>query len=155
MEANPYSTPTSNPVHYPPSGNEGISDEIISELRGTRPWVLFMAILIFIGSGFMFLAALIMMLGSAASKMGGAGVALGAVYIVMGAIYIAPGVLLFRYASAIRALTYSRTADDLRLALSKQRVFWKFVGIITICVIVLYIFVIIAAVFIGASGTIM
>lgn len=113
-------------------------------LDQTSPWVRFISILIFVCAGLMFLAGLVMMLvgmvaglvpaGMERAAFPGtvAGALVGVVYLVLACVYIAPGVFLSRYASAIRTLRSSRTAQALEDALKQQRSFWRYIGILTL-----------------------
>jgi hypothetical protein len=69
-------------------------------------------------------------------------------YIPFALLYLYPGMKLWGYASAISRLALSRSPQDLEAALGQQKSFWKFAGILTMVVIILY--VILAAVAIVA-----
>lgn len=129
----------------------------IQALRETRPWVLFLAILGIIGTGFMILAAGGMLLtgtfmaansGMPAGMMAGMAVA----YVVMALLYLYPIIKLFKYCGAIKQLSQTGSATDLDQALREQKSFWKFVGIVAIILMVVYFFVVVALVMGGAAG---
>ena len=61
----------------------------------------------------------------------------------MAALTIYPLVRLSKYASAIARLRFSQSMADLEDALDQQRAFWKFVGIMTLILTVLWIFLLI------------
>jgi hypothetical protein len=130
-------------------------------LNQTGPWVRFMSILLFIGSGLMLLAsASLVMLGltgmsafggpfGAGSRAGGVSlVLLGPMYLAMAIlIYIVPGVFLFRYASAIKQLRADGSSSTLEDALRQQRSFWRYLGILTLIMLIIAALVTIVAVF--------
>ena len=72
-------------------------------------------------------------------------VLLGIVYIIMSFFYLVPSIYLFRYSSAIGHFLDSMTEAEMESALSYQKSFWKFVGIIVIIMFIVSILGIIAA----------
>jgi ABC-type lipoprotein release transport system permease subunit len=99
-----------NDVATPAAGR--ITERAQRYLVETKPWVRFISVMIFIGAGFMVVAALAMFaFMSAGRAIGGnrlAGVVGGSiaalVYVALALLYIAPGVFLSRYASAIERI---------------------------------------------------
>jgi len=116
-------------------------------LNQTRPWVRFLAVMVFIVVVFAVIGALIMLLVGMAGNLVGAGsetfgilpgegIIIGLVYLVIAVLYIAPSIFLFRYATAIKVLESTRTSQALENALKYQRSFWRYIGILTvICLI--------------------
>lgn len=139
-----------------------VSQAVIDQLARTKPWVRLMSVLLFVGAGFLVLAAIAMFVvgaigagttGMRNAAMGaGMGVGLGAFYLVLAVLYIFPGMKLWKYASRIEHLIQSNQELDLVSALSEQRAFWKFAGIAAVLCIVLYI-VGIGAVVIAAAAS--
>lgn len=142
-----------------------ISPAVIEPLRRTKGWARFLSVLGYIGSALMILGGIGMIAGAAMGGMaaGGksglyAGVPLGimgAIYIVMSLLYVVPAVLLGRYATRIGGLMQRQTELDLIATLDAQRAFWKFVGVLTLVVLVAYavLFVILMiTVFAGAMS---
>lgn len=131
----------------------------VRELRGTRPWVIFMAIVSFVGSGFALLGGIgVTVMGSLApagagpDPLGGRIWILGIVYILFGLLYVYPGVRLLQYALAIGKLIRVPDAAQLAKTLVYQRLFWRFAAILTILVIVGYFVLIVVLVGLGVSG---
>lgn len=159
MSIDPYSSPVSHA--QPPSFSAGsaVSQGVLAQLAGTKPWVRFMSVLMFLGAGFMLLMALVMVvMGSsiaALSKTGtgalpaGMMTGIAILYALLAGIYIYPALKLWKYASNIGALLLSSSMLDLEAALSQQRSFWKFLGIMIIAIFVLYFVIIIAVVAFG------
>ena len=67
------------------------------------------------------------------------GIVGGVVYGALALVYLIPSVFLSRYASDIARLRSSLRVQDLEEALQSQKSFWKFIGIATIVMIVLYV----------------
>jgi hypothetical protein len=152
----------SNPYRSPFSVSEGqaVGDEsgqvmthkVLSMLRQTQPWVRFLSVLGII------IAALMVLVGSfgfvamtfASSRTDSFPFFLWLVYIAVGVLYFLPALLLFRYASRINDLWTNRSVRALEDALEAQKSFWKFVGILMLVVIVLYLLVIVFAFMAGA-----
>ncbi len=159
--ANPYSSPSANLFgSSSQTMAEAVPAEAITQLQGTKPWVRFMSVLMWIGLAFMLLAAggmaILAMMGGEATKAAGlnapmmAGLAVG--YGLFAFLYIYPAVKMWQYASSISRLMASRSAEDLVKALGHQRAFWKFVGILMILIILLYIGFFIVMFSLGLAG---
>jgi hypothetical protein len=142
-----------------PAASAGMVSELSVEmLRQTRPWVMLMGVLCFIGSAFMLLGGLGMMAMGAIASAGAksaAPMALGLIYIPLAGLYIYPGLKLTKYAGAIGRLLQSRASADLDAALEQQKSFWKFAGITTVVMIVLYIVFIIGMMAVGVGAATM
>lgn len=126
-----------------------ITSQMVDSIRSTRPWALFISILGFISVGFMLLAAIaIMVLGSVLPQEvdGFPAVLMGIMYIIMSFFYLVPSIYLFRYASAISSFLDTMSESEMESALSYQKSFWKFVGILGIIMIVFAILGVIAAI---------
>jgi hypothetical protein len=156
QHANPYAPPTNvdyygNPVV--PAGGGAVPDAIVEHLRGTRPWVIFVAIVGFLFSGLIVLAGLGMMvvgvLGKASQTL--VMVGMGCTYVVLGGIYVLPSVGLVRYGTTIGSLVQDPRMELLGAALDQQRWFWKVVGILTAIMVALYPIGVIVAVAVAAA----
>lgn len=156
MESNPYHAPSTSvygSAGYAPGA--AVSQGVLDQLAGTKPWVRFLSVLTFIGSGFMLIAAVSMLflgglaatLGAGTPKTGGSSppmaggpmmLGFSIFYFLLAAVYIYPGIKLWKYANRIGALLATRADIDLEGALNEQRAFWKFAGISVIAMVVLY-----------------
>lgn len=127
-----------------------VSEKMLEALRGTGPWVKFIAILWFVFSGLMVLAGLFMLgMGPFIAKAGGMpaafGAAFGAFYIVLAVfIMLIPGLYLLRYGQAISQIPNSGQ-PAVESALLNQKKYWKYMGVMLIVFLVLY-----AVMFFGA-----
>ena len=134
----------------PASGGDGaVSEVVLAALYETRPWAKFLGVLGFVGVGLMVLLGLGVMVAGFPSKAPGA---LGLFYMLAAALYVYPSLCLVRYGSAISRLLDVPDQETLAAALMQQKSFWRFMGIATVVVMVLYGVVIGIAVGIATTG---
>ncbi len=147
-------------------GGLQLSPNSTSFLESTAKWARFLSILGFIGIGFMVLAALLMFAGGAlisgrASSMygsrgmfGGAPMGLiGVMYLVMAGLYFFPVLFLNKFSSKMLNAITMRDSMSLESSFEQLRNHYRFVGIMTIIVIGLYVVGILIGVMAGiASG---
>lgn len=155
---NPYMPPGSQ-LSAPPmasvAGGEGVSTTSLEHLRNTKPWVRLISVMLFIGSAFLIIFGLLIMVGGGfmgEQFKGAMGVGLGAFYLLLALFYIYPSLCLWRYATAIQALLSTRRLVDLEAALGQQKSFWRFVGILTAVLLVIYALIFVIAIVAGAIG---
>lgn len=132
-----------------------VSDMAVEMLKQTRPWVMFLSVMSFLGSAFMLIGGVVIMAAGALVPSGTSAVptsVLGAIYIPMAFLYIYPALKLWGYGGAINRLVASRTSTDLEAALAQQKSFWKFAGIVTISMMALYAVAIVAMVVVGIAS---
>jgi hypothetical protein len=143
-------------IHHAPSA-QGITSQMIESLEQTRPWVRFLSILGFVGTVLMVLAALLMMVVGGAGMIpgaprgGGGAVLVGIVYLLVSLFYLFPSLFLFRYASGISSMD-GDTVGGMERALTAQKSFWRFVGIVMLVYLVLLFIVIAFAVVAAIIG---
>ena len=154
MNNDPYTSPLADPFGSTSGMSAGVSAAAVRQLEATKPWVRFFSVLIFIGAGFMLLAAAGLAIvgtvgaaagsgkGAMAGMRGGMGIVIAVVYAALAFVYIFPGLKLWKYANAIAALLGSGSEADLVDALDQQRAFWRFMGIVAIVVLSIYVLVI-------------
>ncbi|MEO8614955.1 MAG: DUF5362 family protein [Luteolibacter sp.] len=150
MQNDPYTPPATNGQEAGLGGDSQVSQAVLHQLAGTKPWVRFMSVLMFVGAGLMLLVAVVIALaGSQISRIsaasGGApmfsgmmGLVIAVIYGVLSLVYIYPALKLWNYASRIGDLLMTGSEQDLVNALSQQRSFWKFIGILVLAMFVLY-----------------
>lgn len=139
-----------------PLANVPVTPLMIEHLRGTKPWVRFLSIMMFILSGFMILLGLVMLFaGSALGQRSGVGPIVGIIYILMSILYIAPAFFLHQYASYIGDFMNGGGDSAMESALGSQKSFWRFLGILTIIVIAIYALIFVVAILVGMSGFLM
>jgi hypothetical protein len=161
MEANPYSSPSANLYGAASgAGADAVSPGTIAQLAGTKPWVRFMSVLLWIGVAFMLLAGagmgVVSVMGAGKATTGPFGgkelIFFAIIYGVMAFVYIFPAIKLWKYANRIGSLGASHSVADLDAALNEQRSFWKFIGVMTIIMLSLYLVAVIGFVAFGATA---
>ena len=130
-----------------------VTPSMIESLRATRPWALFLAILGFIAAGFMLISGLFSIVGfSAMSHHSYSGpfpfFLMALLNILVGLLYIVPSYFLLKYATSIGGVLNYGGQHSMEQALSYQKSFWKFAGILSIISIVFAILGIAAAIII-------
>ena len=125
-----------------------VSDEMLDALNATRPWVKFLAILGFVFTGLSVLFGLAALIGLYGRFLkpglpAFVGPASGVFYLVMALfLYLIPSIYLYRYAKVIAGLPAS-AGEAFENALRLQKSFWKYVGIFTVILLILYALVIV------------
>jgi hypothetical protein len=157
---NPYQAPQTNQGDAG-SGfgpNDSAQMAILEALKRTRPWVMFLSILGFLGAaGMVFFGLFFMVAGSAMNSLmkgplNAIGPFVGFIYIVLGGLYVIPSMLLWRYASSISQFSISGgSMDALAGAVKAQASFWRYVGIMTAVIMGLYVVAIVIAVVVGIA----
>lgn len=139
-----------------PAGQAGAGDldAVISGLVRTGPWARFIAVMGFIGVGFMCLAGLVIMLaGGSAGDLGlGVGVGLGLFYLAMAAVYLIPVIPLNRFANEASRLRDDPSAAIAASAIEQGRSFWTRVGILTIISLAFIPVAIIISIFVALAS---
>jgi hypothetical protein len=149
QELHPYVSPAepAEAVHVPAGSDQSggaITPIMRQALAQTRPWVLFLSILVFLGAGLGALTSLVYVALSvgAVGTLGATGmIFLVAALLMAGAtvLYFFAAYHLFTYASAIARFLRSHEGRDLERALVAQKSFWRLVGMVTAAVIALYL----------------
>lgn len=167
--SNPYTAPVSNLFgSATPGYAEAVSPSTIAQLAGTRPWVRLMSVIFWLAGlvlvFFSCMCALLAASGTLASAEFAknpviasnpafadnpavfSGILIGnSIYLgVFAFLTIYPALKLWKYASAIGRLMASHSIADLDAALTEQRRYWKFHGIMTIVSICLVLIGIVA-----------
>ncbi len=129
------------------SGAE-VSLRTLEMLKQTRPWVMFIGVLAWIGTVLMGLASVGMIISG---LMGGGNaqlqlVGIGVLYFMFIFVYYYMAKSLTGYAGAISMLSASERMSDLEDALEKQKNFWKTAGITTLVFFVVYAIIIVLAI---------
>jgi len=130
------------------AGGVTVSGSMIDSLRTTKPWAKFLAILGFVGVGFMILfgIAFIIFANMFSQQQNSPPPFMGFFYILFSVLYFVPAFYLYKYSSSIGDFLKSNGAIDLESALSHQKSFWKFTGIVALIGMVLGVLGIAAAI---------
>lgn len=121
-----------------------LNQTALDYLRESAKWSMFLAILGFVGVGFLALMAIIMtsVMSALPDTPGPFGAVKGIVsifYLVIALIYLFPVYYLYRYASNAKKAIYSKDSALLTDALGALKSHHKFLGIAAIIIISLYI----------------
>ncbi len=126
-----------------------LNNQSISFLSEIAKWSQFLAIIGFIGIGFMVILALFaeVILNSFSAAYGGQQ-ALGygfftVTYLIAAFLYFFPVLYLFRFSTNLKSSLIAKNDDDLTLALEYLKSHYKFIGILTIVVLGSYLLLII------------
>jgi len=135
-----------------------ISDHILGLLKETSTWTYFLSILGFIGIGLMLLFGV--MFGTILSDMptgsnpyeglGFNPAYFGLIYVVLAIVYFFPVYYLFNFSRKMKSALLSKNNEEFVKAFSNLKSHYKFVGIVAIVVIGLYILAFLLAA-LGAS----
>lgn len=133
-----------------------VSDAGINYLNETVKWSKFLSIMGFIGSGFMVIMGLFA--GSIFSTLSAnpqfkampavASIALGVVYILMGLLYFFPTLYLLRFSNKTKLAISTKNTSELTEAFKNQKSLYKFMGIMMIITIGIYLLIGIGTLFI-------
>ncbi|PKN51746.1 MAG: hypothetical protein CVU55_09870 [Deltaproteobacteria bacterium HGW-Deltaproteobacteria-13] len=126
-----------------------VTGQMIDYLRSTKMWTKFLSIMGFIMAGFMVLMGIFIMLASNLLPTEGSAKIppfMGPIYILFSFFYIIPSIYLFKYSSALNRYLNNKMESEMASALSYQKSFWKFLGIVCIIGITLMVVGIIAAI---------
>ncbi|MFO7567974.1 MAG: hypothetical protein R6X02_35360 [Enhygromyxa sp.] len=131
LNFNPYQAPTSAyDGGYLNSGSAGVSDRTVAALRKTRPWVVFVAVISFVGAGFGLLGGLVLVTQSVGE---------GLVAIFGSVLVLLPGVAMIRYSQAINRLLHGGGVAELEQSMEAQASVWQIFGIYLLIYLVLVV----------------
>lgn len=130
-----------------------ISPSTIAYLKETGSWAMFFAILgfvfiIILVLGGFFIGAILSALNGEAVLPGGE-IIIGVIYLVIGIIYFFPIYFLYQFSSNMKKALQDNNSENLDLAFKNFKSHFKFVGIMTIIILALYILAAIAMVTLG------
>ena len=134
----------------------GVTQRMVDLVRGTKPWVIVMAVLASLGTIMMFGFGVLMLFAGAfvpAEEGAPPMAALSAIYFFGGIFYLWPTIKLWKMVMAMSKLKSAPGVSRLEDVLDSHRSFWKGLVILMIVGIVLYVLAIVAMfVFIGAEA---
>ena len=141
--------------------NKGISlsEEALSHIGQTAKWAQFLAIMGFVFTALIVVAGLFMgTIFSTLSQLGGNEMAkfpamgMSFIYIVIGGLYFVPSWFLYKFSTETRKALLGNDEAILAEAFSNLRRTFKFLGIMTIAVLGLYVLIIVGIVIGAAVG---
>jgi len=159
---NPYQSPESPIIPEIPQ-NTGVmlSEKMLCYLNGASPWLQFIGILGYIGSGLMVVGGILGTIGfSVASSFLSLGMGdfpfwiIMLIYIPLGVLFFFPAHFTYNFGRKIRNYRFSNSTEDLELAFKNNKSLWKFYGIICIIYLALIPFFIIVTIIGGVAAAI-
>jgi hypothetical protein len=138
--------------------NLQLDDESIAYLNETRKWSMFLSILGFVFIGLLLVVGLVVIsIGSSFSS--GMGAAYGGimfiVYLIFGIIYFFPIYYLFMFSKNMKLAITDKDSMSLTVAHRYLKSHYKFMGILAIVVISLYLIIILGALATGGFMALM
>jgi len=141
-ESNPYQAPiASADQSLDPQGSDHVMHELDRSLAQTKPWVTFLSILGFLMTAFVLLAFPLTIFaqpgpGPMRAELGIMFVLLFPMVILF---YLVPSVLLWKYSRRIGDYLQLRNPENIASAITAQKSFWRYVGILVAVVIGIYV----------------
>jgi hypothetical protein len=136
---NPYQSPESPIVPEKPQGGVStLNETMLRYLKESSPWMRFVRILGFVGSGLVCLGGIIftiimLAVSSLAAEFGEFPIWLfPLIYIPFGVLFFFPSLFLFNFGAKIQSYQLSNSDEDLELAFKNNKSLWKFYGILCI-----------------------
>lgn len=143
----------------------GLDERSKAYLLETTRWTKFLAIMGFILIGLMVVGSLFLFAfgasmsstySSGMSGFGGLGgymgIGMGLLYLLIAAFYLFPIISLFKFSTNMKLGINTNNAELITEAFRHQKNLYKFIGILTIIVIVLYLLIIVGAALVGIAG---
>jgi len=157
-EPNTYAAPNTRSAGASASGE--VSAGILQKLSKTRPWVMLIAILLFIGAAFMVFGAIaITAVGTFGAQEAGLppfmGIGLAAGYLIGAVLYLFLGIYLIRYSGAIKRSALSGSSTDVEQAIGHQHAFWRLAGILALIAIAFMVVAFVVWIVGGIAGGLM
>jgi len=142
-------------------GKEAVAMELRAEsivyLNETRKWTIFLSVLGFIFIGFLVIASLF--IGTIFSSLtnnttlsGAAGVAAGFIYFLIAILYFFPIYYLYQFSRFAKSAIANNNSDDLNSAFKNLKSHYKFMGILTIIILSIYLLAFLIMSIIGVIG---
>jgi hypothetical protein len=134
--------------------NLEITNDIGKYLHETGKWSKFLSILGFIGMGLLVLAGLVFSLVMSFIPMGSEEMpfpsfVFGLIYLITGAVYFVPILYLFRFSNGIQQAVSRKNQNQLVNAFLNLRKHYRFVGILMIIFLSVYMLILLAAIVAG------
>jgi hypothetical protein len=135
------------------------SAQSVVYLNETRKWTIFLSILGFIFLGLMVIMAIFA--GTFFSSMSGGmapagtGIFLSIIYLLMAVLYFFPILYLYKFSVHSKRAIYGESTDELTLAFKNLKSHYKFMGILTIVLLSIYLLAFLLMGIMGGVGAFM
>ncbi len=126
------------------SGGElKVTDTSVRMLLEAGKWAKFLSIVGFVMIGLLVVAALFMIVAGSSMPLGlgRSGAIVGVAYLLSAVLYFFPTYFLFQFAVKIKSGFGTNSQSEMDLALTNLKSMFKFVGILTIVVLAIYLLV--------------
>ncbi len=148
--SNPYQSET----HEPSLGYSGINiSETLNAWRSIGKWQTFFSVLGFIATA---IIAVMLAISALAGRNGQAAAGMIGMFIFMIPVtilcYLIPSILLFKAGAATRLIGESDAETFSKIA-NSQKNFWRYIGILAVIVLAIYVFVIPISFFVAFAST--
>ncbi len=128
-------------------------------LATAASWGKFLAIMGFIGTGIMVIAAFgLMLMGSTIPSLasnpafgGLGGIGVGLLYLVLAVVYVFPSLFLFKFSSKIKSSIRNSDSLEMEDGFKNLKSLFMFMGIMTIIIMVIYFLIFVVAIIAGAT----
>jgi len=146
---------TNEPIDTGYDTDLNLTAAALDYLRSVAGWSQFLAVLGFVGIGFMVLVGLI--LGVAMSSVPGTdqlpfpSFVFSIIYLLLGVVYFFPVLYLYRFSNKTKQAFQFGSSEELADAFYYLKAHYKFIGILTIALIGLYLVGIVVSIAIGLS----
>ena len=133
-----------NQLEETKNDNVELTRESLSYLNETRKWTMFLAILGFVFVGIMVIFSLMFsaifsaLPGMTDAEMPFPSFLFGLIYLVMAGLYFFPILYLYKFSTFTKNAIMNRDSGQINDALKNLKSHYKFIGILTIVILVLY-----------------
>ena len=143
---------------YGNTNDLGLSNAAMGFLQETGKWAKFMSIMGFIGLGFMVIAALFLMMAGSALSQNMAGMPVstsmfGLVYLIIAGLYFVPIYYLYNFSVKIQQAIANKNSQVLEKSFEFLKSHYKFIGILMIVMLGLYVLMFIFGLFGGIAAS--
>ena len=137
-----------------------LTGESRANLGSTSKWAMFLAILGFVSIGVMvifgfFFGIFFSMISKETMPHGFPSYLFGLIYLILGAIYFFPILYLYRFSSFIKKALLNNDSEEMDKAFSNLKAHYKFMGILMIVVLGIYVLVFAGMIIGGIIGRMM
>ena len=135
------------------------SAQSVVYLNETRKWTIFLSVLGFIVLGllviFAFFAGTIFSAMSGGMMPAGTSIFISILYVAMALLYFFPIFYLYKFSTLSKKAIYEENTEDLTLAFKNLKSHYKFIGILTIVILSIYLLIFLIAGIAGGIGAFM
>lgn len=132
------------------SNSISINDEIKDYFMESAKWAKFLSILGFVGLGLMVLISIVMIIFGALfnnySNRGAQPALIAIIYIIMAVVYYFPIKNLYQFANGVKRGINANEQESFTAAIRNLKSHYKFIGILSIVIVSLYLFILLITV---------